>query len=65
MDKIAGPTMTLCPKCKTIQKAGEACPNCTYPIPFPKDKPQEGDVPKKAEDHLVKSLDIIKRVIEE
>jgi hypothetical protein len=64
MDKFAGPTMTLCPKCKTIQKAGEACPNCTYPIPFPKDKPQEDNTPKKA-DHLVKSLDIIKSIIEE
>jgi len=63
MDKIAGPTMTLCPKCKTIQKAGEACPNCTYPIP--KDKPQGDIPPKDAADHLVKSLDLIKSAIEE
>jgi hypothetical protein len=65
MDKTAGPTMMLCPKCKTIQKAGEACPNCTYPIPFPKDKPQEDDTPKKANDHLAKSLHLIKSAIEE
>ena len=33
MSKQASPHMTLCPQCKSIQKAGTICSICKFPIP--------------------------------
>jgi hypothetical protein len=49
MRRKAGPIMTLCPKCKSIQKADSICSICKYPIP-PKDVgPDEGPEKKEAQ----------------
>lgn len=41
--------MCQCPKCNTVQKAGQSCPNCTCPIsinPVERDKLREKLHPK-------------------
>ena len=57
MDRKAGPVMTLCPQCGTIQKAGTPCPNCKYPIPVPKTKSE--DEKKEDNKHLAIALDML------
>jgi len=46
-------TMTLCPNCRTIQKAGDPCPLCKCPIRHPReDNPgseRPNDVPADLE----------------
>jgi len=49
MEIKVGAVMTLCPKCKSIQKADSTCSICKYPIP-PKDvDPDEGPEKKEAQ----------------
>lgn len=59
MEKTAGPIMSLCPKCKTIQRvspdAATRCPNCSYPIP-PKTPTPEGEGDEKKEGHLARAV---------
>jgi hypothetical protein len=48
--------MTLCPNCKSIQKADSVCSICKYPIP-PKDPEPEGeDQEKKVQSSLARVL---------
>ena len=58
MDKRAGPIMTLCPQCKSIQKADTTCSICKYPIP-PKNPPKVDDAGKDNDsnnDHLAAAI---------
>lgn len=41
MERNAGPVMTLCPNCKSIQKADSVCSICKYPIPPKDSRPEE------------------------
>jgi hypothetical protein len=59
MDKKAGPVMTLCPQCGTIQKAGAPCPNCRFPIPVPKQKSE--DEKKEGNRHLANAIHMLVR----
>ena len=38
--------MTLCPNCRTIQKAGEPCSICKCPVPWEKG-PEKAEIPER------------------
>jgi hypothetical protein len=48
MERSAGPVMTLCPNCKSIQKTDSICTICKYPIPpktiIPEDEKKEAGI---------------------
>lgn len=62
--KEAKAFMTLCPNCKTIQKAGQPCPNCKCPIPEKEEQKKERMEPKK-ESSVKKLADFMEPDVEE